>query len=291
LTLVALLQRLPRALVEPFARRYVAGSTFEDALRVAGELASRGFLTTFDVLGEEHRTEEPVRALVEEYRRILREEREPDATLSVRMTALGFRVSEELCRRNLLALAREAAARGRGLTIDMEDSSTTTATLDAYRTLRSEGLDDVGIVLQAYLRRTLADVEALAALAPRVRVVKGIWVEPPELLVADVEANYVRVLEGLLAAGCYVEIATHDERLVERALELVGGTDGHEFQLLLGVKPALGERLVAAGHRVRIYVPYGADWYGYCMRRLQENPAVARAVAGDVLARFFRRRR
>jgi proline dehydrogenase len=167
----------------------------------------------------------------------------------------------------------------------MEDSSTTDATLRAYRALRHAGADNVGIVLQAALRRTLADARELGPLRPRVRVVKGIWVEPYAVAYQDfwtVRHNFVAVLERLLEAGCYVEIATHDEWLVASALALLDrfgrGPESYEFQLLLGVREELGDVLVRDGHRVRVYVPYGEQWWEYCLRRLKENPSLARHV-------------
>jgi proline dehydrogenase len=176
----------------------------------------------------------------------------------------------------------------------MEDSSTTDDTLLLYRALRNEGFDNLGVVLQASLRRTLSDVRELADLKPSVRICKGIYVEPAEIQFKDddqVRANFVQALDDLLENGSYVAIATHDEWLVERALERIAQLSRreYEFQMLLGVRPELGERLVADGHRVRIYVPFGEHWYEYSLRRLQENPAIAGAVARDTIARVVRR--
>jgi proline dehydrogenase len=297
---VAALPAVPRPVVERFARRYVAGPTVDDALAVVAALGSRGRMATLDVLGEEHRSAERAQALVEEYLEILRRPSpvDPPPTLSVRMTGLGFRIDPELPLRHLLVLAGEAQRLGRKLTIDMEDVSTLEATLANYRRLRAEGHDNVGIVLQAYLRRTPADLDALEALAPRVRVVKGIWVEQPSVAYKDfdiIRAGYVRMLDRLLGCGSYVEIATHDEWLVAEALELLRkhgrAPDEYEFQMLLGVREELGETIVAGGHRLRVYVPFGRDWHAYCLRRLKENPDVARHVISDGLERVIRRRR
>jgi proline dehydrogenase len=180
--------------------------------------------------------------------------------------------------------------------LDMEDSTTTTATLDVYTSLRREGFDNLVIALQAYLRRTLADVRALAPLTPKVRLVKGIWIEPATVAYTDydtIRANYARLLDELWAGGSFVAIASHDEWLHWRALELIdrhgAGRDRYEFQMLLGVREHLGDALVADGHAVRVYVPYGADWHAYSVRRFQENPRLARHVAADLLSRARRR--
>ena len=175
----------------------------------------------------------------------------------------------------------------------MEDSSTTTATLDLYRRLRAEGHENVGIVLQAMLRRTLDDVVELADLRPNVRVCKGIYVEPAEIAYQGDEAirfNFVETISALWESGAKVAVATHDDVLVAKALELIEerglGHERYEFQLLLGVREELADELVRGGHTVRIYVPYGQKWYEYSLRRLQENPKLAGYVARDVVRRM-----
>jgi proline dehydrogenase len=181
--------------------------------------------------------------------------------------------------------------------IDMEDSSTTDDTLRLYRELRDEGHENLGVVLQAMLRRTQSDIAGLADLKPSVRLCKGIYVEPPDVAYQDFEAvraSYVRALESLLDAGCYVGIATHDEWLLAEGRRLVAerglARDGYEFQMLLGVRPDLGDELVLEGHRLRIYVPFGRQWYAYSLRRLQENPKLAGYIAADTLGRLVGRR-
>jgi proline dehydrogenase len=178
----------------------------------------------------------------------------------------------------------------------MEDSSTTDDTLRLYRELREDGHDNVGVVLQAMLRRTLADVAALAELKPSVRLCKGIYVESAEVAYQDYEAvraSYVRALQALLDAGCYVGIATHDEWLLGEGRRIVAERglerDAYEFQMLLGVRPARGDELVVEGHRLRIYVPFGRHWYAYSLRRLQENPRIAGYIASDTVGRLFGR--
>jgi proline dehydrogenase len=217
-----------------------------------------------------------------------------DSNVSVKPTALGLDLSYDLCRENLESVLHEAAKSGNFVRIDMEDSSTTSDTLRLYRELRERGFDNVGVVLQAYLRRSLDDVRALADLEPNVRLCKGIYIEPPSIAFTDneaVRANYVRCLDALLDAGAYVGVATHDEWLIGQALTRLQRLQPseYEFQMLLGVREQRASELVAAGHRLRVYVPFGEHWYQYSLRRLQENPAmagtIARATVGRVLGR------
>jgi proline dehydrogenase len=175
----------------------------------------------------------------------------------------------------------------------MEDSSTTDDTLRLYRELRAAGHENVGVVLQACLKRTVDDVRALAALEPNVRVCKGIYLERPEIAYRDFDAvrtNFLQTLDALWDAGCYVGVATHDEYLLEQAQQGVArrglGREDFEFQMLLGVRPALGDALVRAGHRLRIYTPFGRHWYAYSLRRLQENPRIAGYIATDTINRL-----
>ena len=215
-----------------------------------------------------------------------------DANLSVKLTALGLLLDPELARANL----KRIVARGTFVRIDMEDSSTTDATLALYRDLVAEGFDNVSVVLQAALKRTEDDARELAG--ANVRLCKGIYIEPAAISYRDfddIRASFARTLHVLLEGGCYVGIATHDEWLVERALEEIRERqltpDRYEFQMLLGVRRDLGNRLVADGHRLRIYVPFGRQWYEYSLRRLQENPKVAGYVAGDIARSLVRRSR
>ena len=217
-----------------------------------------------------------------------------DANVSVKLTGLGLTVDPELCAESVRALARLAAGHGRFVRVDMEDSSTTNATLDLYRRLRADGHDNVGIVLQAMLRRTLDDVAELAGLEPNVRVCKGIYVEPSEIAYQGDEAirfNFAETIAALWESGAKVAVATHDDVLVAGALDLIRerglGPERYEFQLLLGVRAELADELAAGGHTVRIYVPYGRKWYEYSLRRLQENPKIAGYVARDTLGRLW----
>jgi proline dehydrogenase len=284
--LVRLLPAVPKPVVQRLSSRYIAGPDLDDALRVVRELNAAGKLATIDVLGEEVSSPDEARAIAGQYHDVLAELDAAglDAGVSVKLTALGLELDHELCRDNLESVVRDAAARGRFVRIDMEDSTTTERTLQLYRSLYDEGQQRVGVVLQAYMRRTLDDIPGLHD----VRLCKGIYVEPHSIAYRDFEevrANYVRALEKLVAQGSYVGIATHDEYLLQQALRIVRDVprDRYEFQMLLGVRPDRGDELVAAGHRLRIYVPFGTHWYEYSLRRLQENPKIAGYVAGDTV--------
>jgi proline dehydrogenase len=290
--IVRVLPAVPRRVVRRLSDRYIAGPELADAVAVVRELNAAGKKATLDVLGEEVVSAEEALAIRDEYELAMMtiEAEGLDANVSVKPTGLGLAVDPELCAESVRALARIAAGHGRFVRMDMEDSSTTTATLDLYRRLRADSHDNVGIVLQAMLRRTLDDVAELAGLDPNVRVCKGIYVEPAEIAYQGDEAirfNFVQTISALWASGAKVAVATHDDALVAKALELIRkgglGPERYEFQLLLGVRGELADELVAGGHTVRIYVPYGQKWYEYSLRRLQENPKIAGYVARDTL--------
>ena len=286
--------------MQQLSRRYIAGPELKDAREAVRRLNAQGKLATVDVLGEEITNEEEAAAIVRTYLDVFAdiERCNLESGVSIKLTALGLKLGYEICRANLTTVVEDAASRGNFVRIDMEDSSTTDDTLQLYRDLRASGHDNVGVVLQATLRRTLSDIRDLADLQPSVRLCKGIYIEPTEIAYRDfgaVRANYVRSLEALLDAGCYVGIATHDEWLVAEGKRLVAEhgleREEYEFQMLLGVRPDLGNRLVREGHRLRVYVPFGRHWYEYSMRRLQENPRIAGYIAADTIGRFVSGRR
>jgi proline dehydrogenase len=294
--IVRLLPAVPRPVVQKLSARYIAGPELKDARETVRELNAEGKVATIDVLGEEITTEEEAAAIVRAYQDVFAdiERCGLQSGVSVKLTGLGLKLAYDLCRDNLRTVVEDAASRGNFVRIDMEDSSTTDDTLRLYRELREAGHDNVGIVLQAMLRRTLSDVAALAELKPSVRLCKGIYVEPADVAFQEYEAvraSYVRALEALLEAGCYVGIATHDEWLLGEARTLVSGLarDEYEFQMLLGVRPGRGDALVAEGHKLRIYVPFGRHWYAYSLRRLQENPRIAGYIATDTVGRLLGR--
>jgi proline dehydrogenase len=285
------LPMVPRPVVRIFSRRYIAGDSLEDAARVLLGLNGAGYAATLDVLGEEVDGRAPAESAVKEYLRalsLIREER-LDSNISIKLTQLGLKLDPEFCLANVRALALAAREQGNFVRIDMEDSSCTTATLDLYGRLREQGLDNVGVVLQACLRRSLADARALPE-GSNVRLCKGIYVEPRAVAYRHrgvVNKNYVRILGELIERGFYVGIATHDEDLVWEALRLIDQKrlpgDRYEFQMLLGVDEELRGLIRRAGHRLRVYVPYGPHWYAYSLRRLKENPS----IAGYVVANLF----
>jgi proline dehydrogenase len=294
--LVRLLPAVPKPIVQRLSQRYIAGSHCLDAIGAVRELNGQGKSATIDVLGEEITSPAEARAITAEYEDVLAQVERAglDSTVSIKPTALGLKLDYALCRANLEEVVRYAAARGNFVTIDMEDSSTTDDTLRLYRELREAGLDNVGIVLQAVLRRMVDDVRAVADLRPNVRLCKGIYIEPEAIAFRDYEevrASFVRGLEALLEAGCYVGIATHDEWLIGEGQRLVAERglepDEYEFQMLLGVRSERGDELVREGHRLRVYVPFGQQWYEYSLRRLQENPRIAGYVAADTLGRLL----
>jgi proline dehydrogenase len=296
--IVRLLPAVPKPIVRRLSAPYIAGASLADACRVVKSLNAKGKLATVDVLGEEITSAEEAAAIVRAYKDVFEAiEREGlDATVSVKLTALGLELDHELCRANVTEVVEHASERGNFVRIDMEDSSTTDATLTLYRELRERGHDNVGIVLQAYLRRTTDDVHALADLSPNVRLCKGIYVEPASIAFTSddaIRASFVECLDALLDAHAYVGIATHDEWLIGEALRVVGERglerEEYELQMLLGVREQRASELVAAGHRLRVYVPFGEQWYAYSLRRLQENPAMAGTVARATIGRMLGR--
>jgi proline dehydrogenase len=292
--IVRLLPAVPKPFVQRLSSRYIAGPALDDAVRVVSKLNAKGKLATVDVLGEDVTNADEARAIAGQYHDVLAriDEEGLDANISLKLTGLGLELDDDLCRENLEAVVADAAARGNFVRIDMEDSSTTDRTLQLYLELHADGHDNLGVVLQAYMRRTLSDLPGL----DNVRLCKGIYVEPPEIAFREFEAvraNFVRCLEELVEQGSYVGIATHDEYLIQEGLRVVRDAgldrDRYEFQMLLGVRPDRADELVADGHRLRVYVPYGSHWYEYSVRRLQENPKMAGQVASDIVGRVFSR--
>ena len=294
--IVRVLPAVPKPVVRKLSDRYIAGSELADASRVVRRLNESGKMATIDVLGEEITEREQALADVDAYMDVFEMIRREqlDSNVSVKLTGLGLKLDHTFCRENLARIVRCAAERDNFVRIDMEDSSTTSETLALYRELREEGLDNVGVVLQAYLHRTLDDIRALAELKPNVRICKGIYVEPPEVAHQGFETvrfNFARAIGELLDAGAYVAVATHDDWVISEALALIEEheltPDQYEFQMLLGVKPELGNELIREGHRLRIYVPFGRQWYEYSLRRLQENPKIAGYIAADTVKRLL----
>ncbi len=257
------------------ARRLIGGEGLESACELSAELNSEGKRVTLGLLGEDAASERAARTIAGEERRALEEieARGLDAALSVKLSALGLAVDEELCFELLLALAAAADEKGSAVLIDMEHSSATDATLRLYRRLRERGLDNVGLALQARLCRTLDDIRDLAELRPRVSICKGSYEEAAQEVVpaAKVHERFLRAVSRSVDSASLVGISTHDRDLIgesRRLLSLAGrACADYEFQTLLGVDPALEIELIEAGEPLRVYVPYGEDWYPYVSRR------------------------
>ena len=278
---------VPKAVVGRVARRYVAGDTLDDAVDTLRALNQEGAMGTVDILGEEVRDAAKTTAAVAEYVRLLvRIEGEKlDSNISIKPTMLGLKIDQALCENNLATIVGRAAEFENFVRIDMEDHTCTESTIQLYRRMHEKHPSTVGVVLQAYLHRTITDINRLLPLTPNIRICKGIYREPREIAWKDFEtirANFVFATEKLLSSGAYVGIATHDPHLVWAGMQIVDrlglDRDRYEFQMLLGVDPELRRIILSSGHRLRVYVPYGRDWYPYSIRRLRENPSVAHHV-------------
>lgn len=289
--MVSVLPYVPRALVGLVARPYLAGESLASAVRTIGELMDEGCSATIDVLGEEVKRRDEAQSYTDQYIDTLdRIELEGlDSNVSVKLSAMGLRLDRSLTESNLRRVVERAMEVGNFVRIDMEDSTTTDATFELYRRLRQD-FDNLGLVLQSRLRRTRQDVADLLPLRPSVRVVKGIYLENPSNAYQDAQEirdQFMLIAEDLLRAGCRVGLATHDTQLIERSLELIDKLgvekDHYELQMLLGVARNHRRELVAAGHSLRVYIPYGVNWYAYSMRRLKENPEVAGHVLKNTI--------
>ncbi len=289
---VTSLPLVPMPVVRRLASRYIAGETLEDAVRTVRALEAEGACATLDVLGEDVISEEQAIAQRDECVRTLEAvaRERIDANLSIKLTSLGLKVDRAFCDDSVRALLRVADRLGIFVRVDMEDSSVTTDTLELFVRWNRD-FPRTGVVLQAYLRRAEADLRALPP-KTNLRIVKGIYREPAEIAFQgreEIRESFLRLLRQMLEGGSYVGIATHDEVLVDGALRLVRELgvprDRYEFQMLLGVLPELRRRVLAQGHKLRVYVPFGANWYGYSTRRFKENPT----VAGYVFRALFHR--
>ncbi len=290
---IATLPAIPRPILRRLAGRYIAGEHLEDALEKLEALGRAGHPGIVDLLGEDVTSAEAARHVLDEYRAIARSVAQAglDAYVSVKPTHLGLRLSEALCAELYAELARSCAAHGRFLRVEMEDHTTTDATLRVFEGLRAR-FDNVGIVLQSRLLRTPRDIDALAPGPLAVRMVKGIYLEPRAIAHVEPEPireAYVAQCRQLFERGARVSFATHDELLGERLLalcrELGVGQDRFEFQVLLGVREPLWDAWRGAGHTVRVYVPFGPQWRAYSTRRLRKNPQIFRHVLRDLFAR------
>lgn len=282
------------------AGRFVAGETVDQALAALRDLNAAHISATVDLLGESVRRPEEARAARDTYLQLLDRihAASADANVSVKLTQMGLDIDEALCVETLRAILQRAREHGSFVRIDMEGSPYTQKTLDLFtRTVFPEFGQTAGVVLQSYLRRTAADVEAMILLGARVRLCKGAYKEPATIAFPDkrdVDANYIACLERLLDRGSYPAIATHDERIITHARAYARGRgvdpSRFEFQMLHGVRRDLQQELRRAGYRVRVYVPFGSHWYPYLMRRLAERPANIGFMLGNIFRESLRRR-
>jgi proline dehydrogenase len=274
------------------ARRFVAGETIDEFVPIVRRLNAAGFSVASGILGEDVNEREQTREVVRDYlallARIKREELK--ANVALKLTHLGLTIDASLAAENLRALVEHAGQLGNFIRVDMEESRFVDATLGIYRELRRDGVDNVGVVLQAYLYRTLDDLRSLLPLRPNMRLVKGAYLEPPSAAFpkkAGVDANYRKMIEEALAGQGYTAIATHDEQAIRHAIAYANSIgvpqSRFEFQMLYGVRPNLQRSLIAEGHSVRIAVPYGDAWYPFFMRRLAERPANVAFLVGSLI--------
>jgi len=280
-------------LARRFASRFVAGESIDQGVEAARELSRRGITASLDLLGESVSAEAEAVAARDQYLRMLDRMAASGAevNVSVKLTQMGLDIAEELCVANMTAILEKAAALHGFVRLDMESSDYTQRTLEFFRARLFDRFGaHCGVVIQSMLRRSEQDVEDMIALKARVRLCKGAYLEPPAIAFpdkADVDRNYVRLMERLLAAGNYPGIATHDEAIIAHARDFVRrqgvGTDRFEFQMLYGVRRDLQESLRQAGFRLRVYIPFGTQWYPYLMRRLAERPANIAFFLGNIV--------
>lgn len=292
--IVKILPIFPKSIVWLFSRRYIAGKSLSDGLEKTKELNGLGCCATMDVLGEDIFTVEEATEDKEECLRVLEDmDREQlDANLSIKLTSLGLRIDKEQCFQNVKEIVEKAKQLNNFVRIDMEDSTCTDDTLDIYRRLRKD-YENVGAAIQAYMKRSRDDVQGLIndGIA-HLRLCKGIYDESKEVAFKDkekVRENFVELIRMMLESGSYVGIATHDKVVADRSLQVLKSMNvkksDYEFQMLLGVTEKLRADLVSQGHRLRVYVPYGEQWHGYCTRRLKENPKIAGHIIKNIFIR------
>jgi len=271
------------SLFKKLTTRFVAGENIEEAIAAIRLINQHGCTASFDHLNESVSDAAETRAETREYLSVLSriDETGIKSNVSIKLTQFGLKLDPELAYRNAREIVQDAARRGNFVRIDMEDSDVTQLTIDIFKRLRAEfGLNDVGIVLQSYMRRTMDDVRDLLQIPARIRICKGAYKEPPTVAFPekkDVDENYIRVMGLLLSSGTYHGIATHDPKMIEATIDYAKrqqiGKEAFEFQMLYGIRRDLQEKLAREGYNVRVYVPYGKRWYPYFMRRLAERPA------------------
>lgn len=297
--IAGMLPFMPKKLIWIFSKRYIAGSTIEDAIRVSKELNQQGIMVTLDILGEFIKTLDEAQRNREEYIDLIEriEKENIKGNYSVKPTMFGLLIDKEACYNHLRAIVAKAASYNNFIRIDMEDSACTSMTIDIYRRLKAEFPLSCGVVLQAYLKRTFSDITDLMDVHQQesplnFRLCKGIYIEPAAIAYKkkdEINHHFLEDLDLILKNGMYPGIATHDIALVEGAYKLIEKynvpRDKYEFQMLYGVTPELRQSIVAKGHRMRVYVPFGKQWFGYSTRRLKENPKIASHIIKALFVR------
>jgi proline dehydrogenase len=283
----------PKKLVKVFANKYIAGDNIKDAIRTVKNLNGKSFMATVDVLGESITDKAEAIKSKDENIEVLDAiaEHKLNCNLSVKLTMMGLTIDKEFCYGLLKEIVDNASKRNIFVRIDMEDSSVTEDTIQIFERIKKD-YNNVGIVIQAYLRRSEADIKRLIKIGANFRICKGIYVEPEEIAFKgyqEVRDNYLRILKIALEAGSYCGIATHDDYLIREAEKIIKelrlSKDKYEFQMLLGVREHLRDETLKHGHRMRIYVPFGMRWYEYSIRRFKENPEVAKHVMKSIFSR------
>ena len=282
---------MPESVVHIFAKKYIAGETLQDAINVTKELNSLGIVATLDVLGESIKSNEEAKEEKEECLRVLKaiDDNKLDANLSIKPTSLGLSIDPEYFYQNMREVIQKAKEYNNFVRVDMENSPYTDLTIKYFKMLQEE-FDNVGIVVQSYLKRTERDVDDLNKTNSNYRLCKGIYVEAAAIAFKDkqkVRDNFLLLLEKMLINGSYVGIATHDDYLINGSYELIKkmdlSPDKYEFQMLYGVQEKLRDQINSDGHKIRVYIPYGKKWYAYSLRRMQENPEIAMHITKSVL--------
>jgi len=289
--IVNIVQMMPKNIVGFFSRKYIAGETLQDGINVVKQLNAKGIYATMDVLGEAVKNKEEsidaknkameVLDAIEKYKLL--------ANLSIKPTQMGLLIDEEFAYEQILELVKRAHEMNNFVRIDMEDSSTTDMTINLFKRI-FQNYKNVGIVIQAYLKRSFDDVIVLNKIGTNYRLCKGIYVEPASIAIKDRQAireNYLKILKQMFLDGNYVGIATHDKYLIDEAYKMIREMnipkDKFEFQMLLGVREDLRDKINNDGYKIRVYVPFGKDWYAYSVRRLKENPS----IAGHIVKSFL----
>ncbi|OFX21317.1 MAG: proline dehydrogenase [Bacteroidetes bacterium GWA2_31_9b] len=297
--IASILPYFPKSFVWLFSKRYIAGKTVEDAIKASKELNSQGIMVTIDILGEFIKNLSEAETNKKEYIELIErvEKEKINGNYSVKPTMFGLLLDKEVCYQHIREVVAVAAKHNNFIRIDMEDSPCTDMEIEIYRRLKAEFPNHVGLVFQAYMKRTLADIQNLMEVhTPEVplnfRLCKGIYVEPSKIAYKayeEINQHFIEDIDFCLKNGIYPGIATHDKPVVEGALKIIEKynvpKEKYEFQMLYGVTPELRKSIIEKGHRMRVYVPFGEQWFGYSTRRLKENPKMAWLIIKAIFVR------